>query len=105
MDPSQVYISFKTTEQMSASLSGDLTMVAWLSGHKRTYTCYLIDTDTTNNVLGSSLELRARWTVFTTPLAHVTQLQEVTAGPLKDCLLCVSEDGTVAVIVIDGFQL
>ena len=59
---------------------------------------WLIDPD-------SSLELQARWTVFTTPLKHVIQLQDNAAGALNGCVLCVSEDGTVAVIVVDGLQL
>jgi WD repeat-containing protein 7 len=63
------------------------------------------DSHAADKDLISSLELRARWTVFTTPLAHVTQFQDETIGPLQGCVLCVSEDGTVAVIVIDGFQL
>jgi len=33
------------------------------------------------------------------------QLQDEQAGPLRGCVLCIAEDGTIAVIVIDGFQL
>ncbi|EGN97892.1 hypothetical protein SERLA73DRAFT_55174 [Serpula lacrymans var. lacrymans S7.3] len=51
-----------------------------------------------------SLKLCARWTVFLTPLVRVIQLQNEKAGPLRGCALCVSEDGTIAVFVIDGFQ-
>lgn len=57
------------------------------------------------NDLDSSLELQARWTVFTTPLKHVAQFQDNSMGPFNGCILCVSEDGTVVVIVIDGLQL
>ncbi|KAG8857990.1 hypothetical protein FRB96_005481 [Tulasnella sp. 330] len=52
------------------------------------------------------LELRARWTLFATPLLSVIDLTgEENVGGLKDCLLCVAEHGTIAVILIDGFQL
>lgn len=80
-------------------------MAAWPSGPKSICLYSLHDTNATDNALSSSLELRARWTIFTSPLAHVTQFPDETAGPLKGCVLCVSEDGTVAVIVIDGLQL
>ena len=80
-------------------------MVVLPSGHKSTYLCYLGDGLAADNALNSSLELRARWTVFTTPLARVAQLQDEKFGPLRGCVLCVSEDGTVAVIVINGLQL
>lgn len=56
-------------------------------------------------IQSSSLELRARWTIFTSPLDHVTQFIGENEGPLRGCVLCISEDGTVAVIVIDGLQL
>lgn len=49
-----------------------------------------------------TLKLLARWTVFTLPLALVIDVKE---GRLRGCALCVSEDGTIAVIAIDGFQL
>lgn len=52
------------------------------------------------------LELRSRWTVFATPLKSIIDLTgEDNVGRLKDCLLCVSEHGTVAVILIDGLEL
>ncbi|KAJ6624507.1 hypothetical protein B0H10DRAFT_2174467 [Mycena sp. CBHHK59/15] len=44
-----------------------------------------------------TLTLCARWTIFTTPLASVP-------GPLRGCVLCISQDGTIAVIVVDGFH-
>ncbi|KAG6915621.1 hypothetical protein DXG01_010697 [Tephrocybe rancida] len=49
-------------------------------------------------------KLCARWLLFTTCLVHVIQLQDTEQGPLKGCVLCISADGTVAVIVVDGFQ-
>ncbi|KAJ7281956.1 hypothetical protein C8J57DRAFT_1298981 [Mycena rebaudengoi] len=51
-----------------------------------------------------TLNLCARWTIFTTPLASVIQFRDERRGPLRGCVLCVSQDGTIAVIVVDGFQ-
>ncbi|KZP13950.1 WD40 repeat-like protein [Athelia psychrophila] len=51
-----------------------------------------------------SLKLCVRWTVFTTPLHRVTQLFDQQSSPLNGCVLCVALDGTIAVIVIDGFH-
>ncbi|TFK39093.1 hypothetical protein BDQ12DRAFT_683016 [Crucibulum laeve] len=53
---------------------------------------------------GNNFELSARWIVFTTPLLHVMQFHEDKTGPLRGCVLCISQDGTIAVIVIDGFH-
>ena len=41
------------------------------------------------------------------PLLHVVQVrqQEENAGPLRGCALCISVDGTIAVIAVDGFEL
>ncbi|KAF8195899.1 hypothetical protein K438DRAFT_1826706 [Mycena galopus ATCC 62051] len=50
-------------------------------------------------------DLCARWTIFTTPLKNVVRFRDEKQGPLSGCVLCVSEDGTIAVIVVDGFQL
>ncbi|KAF9031392.1 WD40 repeat-like protein [Hymenopellis radicata] len=51
-----------------------------------------------------TFKLNARWIVFVTPLTHVFHLKSVSTGPLRGCVLCVSQDGTIAVFVIDGFQ-
>ena len=53
----------------------------------------------------SSVKLVARWTVFTSPLAHVVSLHDGRAGRLCGCVLCISQDGTIAVIALDGYQL
>lgn len=53
----------------------------------------------------STLELFARWTVFTSPLAHVVSLHDEKVGRLCGCVLCISQDGTIAVIALDGYQL
>ncbi|KAF8158416.1 hypothetical protein B0H34DRAFT_797808 [Crassisporium funariophilum] len=52
----------------------------------------------------STFELVARWTVFITPLIKVLQFENENSGTLRGCVLCISRDGTIAVIVIDGFQ-
>ncbi|KAJ8081077.1 hypothetical protein PM082_017918 [Marasmius tenuissimus] len=52
----------------------------------------------------SDLKLCARWTLLNTPLTKVLQFQDVKTGPLGGCVLCVAEDGTIAVIAIDGFE-
>ncbi|KAL0574420.1 hypothetical protein V5O48_007539 [Marasmius crinis-equi] len=51
------------------------------------------------------LKLCARWTVFNTPLVKVLQFEDIKTGPLSGCVLCVAEDGTIAVVAIDGFEL
>ncbi|KAH9932736.1 WD40 repeat-like protein [Epithele typhae] len=52
----------------------------------------------------STLAACARWTVFTTPLAQVISLHDEDVGRLHGCVLCVSQDGTVAVVAIDDYQ-
>ncbi|KAF7290909.1 WD-REPEATS-REGION domain-containing protein [Mycena chlorophos] len=51
-----------------------------------------------------TLTLKARWTLFTTPLARVVHFRDDKLSPLRGCVLCISQDGTVAVIVVDGFH-
>ncbi|PCH40400.1 WD40 repeat-like protein [Wolfiporia cocos MD-104 SS10] len=51
-----------------------------------------------------SLALLVRWTVFTAPLAYVIHVNGEDVGRLKGCVLCISQDGTIAVITIDGHQ-
>ncbi|CCL99455.1 uncharacterized protein FIBRA_01473 [Fibroporia radiculosa] len=51
-----------------------------------------------------SLQLHARWIVFTTPLAQVIQISGDHVGRLKGCSLCISQDGTIAIITVDGYQ-
>lgn len=53
----------------------------------------------------STLKLCARWTIFIAPLARVVQFLDSQSGPLRGCVLCVSQDGTIAVVAVDGFQL
>lgn len=57
------------------------------------------------NLLCRTLSLRARWTIFTSPLAQVIHITGDTIGRLRGCTLCISQDGTIAVIAIDGYQL
>ena len=49
--------------------------------------------------------LRARWTIFLTPLAHVVQLPDVKGTPLRGCALCVAVDGTIAVVAVDSLEM
>ncbi|KAH9891906.1 WD40 repeat-like protein [Cubamyces lactineus] len=51
-----------------------------------------------------TLKLYARWTMFTTPLARTISLHDEKMGRLHGCILCVSQDGTIAVVAVDGFQ-
>ncbi|KAL0960599.1 hypothetical protein HGRIS_005631 [Hohenbuehelia grisea] len=51
-----------------------------------------------------TLALCARWTIFIAPLASVIMPPD-DKGPLRGCALCISKNGTIAVIAIDGFQL
>ncbi len=50
----------------------------------------------------SSLQLLARWTIFLEPLAEVIYIPQ---GRLRGCTFCISRDGTIAIIAIDGNQL
>ncbi|KAK7054386.1 hypothetical protein VNI00_003580 [Paramarasmius palmivorus] len=52
----------------------------------------------------ADLKLCARWTIFNTPLSRVLQFQDISSGPLRGCILCVAEDGTIAVVAIDGYE-
>ncbi|KAH8822569.1 hypothetical protein DL96DRAFT_1745631 [Flagelloscypha sp. PMI_526] len=51
----------------------------------------------------ASFKILARRSQFLCPLWRVYQIQEQ-SGPLTGCILCVSEDGTIAVIALDGFH-
>jgi hypothetical protein len=67
--------------------------------------------------LFSTLRLCSRWIVFTEPLEWVVQVKEknadkgekgewaTTRRQLYGSAFCVSRDGTVAVVAIDGFEL
>ncbi|KAF8515288.1 hypothetical protein JB92DRAFT_3142882 [Gautieria morchelliformis] len=52
----------------------------------------------------STLTLRAQWTIFTVPLSTVISLEEEGVGRLRGCILCISEDGTLAVVAVDGLE-
>lgn len=57
------------------------------------------------DILTRTLKICARWTLFNTPLAHVIRTKGDAVGRLKESLLCVAQDGTIAMIDIDGFKL
>ncbi|KAJ3534487.1 hypothetical protein NM688_g7130 [Phlebia brevispora] len=46
-------------------------------------------------------QLLARWTIFLEPLSEVIYLA---SGRLKGCALCISQDGTIALVDVDGCQ-
>ncbi|KAL1744226.1 WD40-repeat-containing domain protein [Schizophyllum fasciatum] len=52
-----------------------------------------------------TLTLRARWTMFLTPLTCVIQLPDTNNTPLRGCTLCVAVDGTIAVVAVDALEM
>jgi hypothetical protein len=52
-----------------------------------------------------SLKTLARWVLFIAPLQRVLLLKYDKGGPLAGCLLCVSGDGTIAVIALENYSL
>ncbi|EJC98476.1 WD40 repeat-like protein [Fomitiporia mediterranea MF3/22] len=52
----------------------------------------------------ATLKLLARWVVFTEPLAQVVHMGDDFTSRLRGCCMCISSDGTIAVIAIDGFN-
>ncbi|KIY52426.1 WD40 repeat-like protein [Fistulina hepatica ATCC 64428] len=52
-----------------------------------------------------SLRLCARWILFTTVLSFVVQFPDVENCILRGCAVCVAEDGTIAVLALDGFEI
>ncbi|KAG2359683.1 hypothetical protein BDR07DRAFT_1487951 [Suillus spraguei] len=54
-----------------------------------------------------SLKLQAQFTPFIVPLTRIAQVLQSNenAGPLRGSLLCVSGDGTIAVVSIEGFEM
>lgn len=54
-----------------------------------------------------SLKLQARFTPFIVPLTRIAQVlqSDENAGPLRGSLLCVSGDGTIAVVSMEGFEM
>ncbi|KAF8501955.1 WD40 repeat-like protein [Hysterangium stoloniferum] len=52
----------------------------------------------------SSFQLRARWILFTESLVTVIPLMDSGVGRLQGYMLCISGDGTLAVINMDGFE-
>ncbi|KAI0265617.1 hypothetical protein BC834DRAFT_824867 [Gloeopeniophorella convolvens] len=51
-----------------------------------------------------TLKMLARWTLFISPLERVLHLRHDKGGPLRGCLLCISGDGTIAVIALDEYH-
>ncbi|KAF8631069.1 hypothetical protein AX15_002671 [Amanita polypyramis BW_CC] len=49
----------------------------------------------------NALTLCARWILFVTVLSQVIQVPVERTGSLRGCVLCVAQDGTIAVIALD----
>jgi hypothetical protein len=91
----------RTKERFIIGGADDGTVAFWTIEH----VCVSSIAIETNNHSYSSFKLCARWIIFTTPLTKVIQFRDEKAGPLRGCVLCISQDGTIAVIAVDGFQL
>jgi hypothetical protein len=52
-----------------------------------------------------SLKTLAGWVIFIAALQRVLYLRYDKGGPLEGCLLCVSGDGTIAVIALENYSL
>ncbi|KAJ6554909.1 hypothetical protein DFH09DRAFT_1493798 [Mycena vulgaris] len=90
----------------AASLAGDVTGL-YVVQNSRTRERFFVGGGDDGSIAfwaADTLTLCARWTIFTTPLASVIQFRDEKQGPLRGCVLCMSRDGTIAVIVVDGFQ-
>ena len=44
------------------------------------------------------MELQGSWTVFADPVHWITMLDMPLAGVLRNCVLCTSKEGTIALI-------
>jgi hypothetical protein len=53
----------------------------------------------------SSLRLEATFTLFTSPVRSITLLSQPEAGRFRGCLLCIAEDGTIGLVLLDGLKL
>ncbi|KAF8903093.1 hypothetical protein CPB84DRAFT_1728490 [Gymnopilus junonius] len=104
--PEKVLISSSSMKTSYPSLSGGIVGLH-LVQNPRTKERYIIGGADDGSIAFwsfNTFELVMRWTIFTTPLAKVMQFDPETTGPLRGCALCISRDGTIAVIVIDGFH-
>lgn len=95
--------------------------VSDMSSHSSILNMHLIRNDRTGEryILGGtddggiaiwaleSLKLQAQFTPFIVPLTRIAQVLQSNenAGPLRGTLLCVSGDGTIAVVSIEGFEM
>ncbi|KAJ3890399.1 hypothetical protein GG344DRAFT_49579 [Lentinula edodes] len=77
-----------------------------LATNERTNVQYLVGggDDGSIAIWTTELKLCARWIIFGTPLHQMAQFPKIKGAPLRDAILCVSEDGTIAVVALDGFQ-
>ncbi|KAF9071140.1 WD40-repeat-containing domain protein [Rhodocollybia butyracea] len=87
------------------SLDGMLVSLH-LAKNERTTVQYIVGggDDGSIAIWTMDLKLCARWIIFTTPLQRIAQFPDVKGEPLRGIILCISEDGTIAVVALDGFQ-
>lgn len=69
------------------------------------YVCSLMESLSLTHIFTSTLKLQARWVVFLEPLVDVILLEDEKAGRLQNCCMCISADGTIAVIAVDNLTL
>ncbi|KAI9066035.1 WD40 repeat-like protein [Trametes sanguinea] len=88
------------------SLPGAILALDVVQNHRTGERCLVGGADDGTIAIWSleTLKLCARWTLFTTSLARVISLHDEKVGRLHGCVLCVSQDGTIAVIALDGYQ-
>lgn len=53
----------------------------------------------------ASLRQIAQWAVFVTPTAHLVSLLTAESSRLRGCVAAIATDGTVAILLLDGFVL
>ncbi|KAJ3814121.1 hypothetical protein F5876DRAFT_62555 [Lentinula aff. lateritia] len=87
------------------ALDGEIVSLH-LATNERTNVKYLVGggDDGSIAIWTTELKLCARWIIFGTPLHQMAQFPKIKGAPLRDAILCVSEDGTIAVVALDGFQ-
>ncbi|KAJ7776775.1 hypothetical protein DFH07DRAFT_797695 [Mycena maculata] len=93
-------------KESAATIAGDVTGLHVVQ-NSRTRERFIVGGADDGSIAfwtADTLTLCARWTIFTTPLANVVQFRDEKQSPLRGCVLCISRDGTIAVIAVDGFH-
>ncbi|VDB82793.1 unnamed protein product [Peniophora sp. CBMAI 1063] len=88
------------------SLDGEITGLHVVDGESSAGRIIVGGADDGSVALWSfdTLKLLNRWTIFTTPLKDVVKLQREKGDPFTACLLCISQDGTIAVLDLIDHQ-